>query len=590
MSLSSPGLSIGVGFDTARYGHHVCFLRPDLQPAAKSFHFPESQEGYAQVRQVLEQLQARYGQVHFHMRLDAAGQYAVNLEGFLRSLPFRKTISIGEPKRNRDYCKVHFPKRKADAVESQACARFALVEQPPASGDTPAPTRQLQELAGALQGQIKQRTRLVNQLHNRLARVFPELPTLAPDLSASWVLRLLAKYPSASRIAAARLESLAAIPYLGLDKAQQIQAAARQTVGSLQGPVIEGLIRQSVRALQHSQRTARQFKQLLIQAYEALPPSPHRHMETIKGIGKQTAAALMSKIIDLERFATPESLVNYFGIFPEENTSGTDQLGRRVPPGTMHMSRKGNDLVRAYLWNAAKVAIRHNPVIRAFYARKRAHGKRGDVALGHCMQKLLHLIYAVWKTDQPFAPRPANTPPASAVPPPTPSGENKETVGRKGQSPVRKAVTTASSSLKAPPKAVKPAAQQRASSASRGTVDYPHLRAQVSMEQVLEYLGHLGKLKGSGCQRRGPCPVHASSDTRSDSFSVHLTKKIFQCFHPSCAIHGNLLDLWAAVHRLPLYEAACHLARTFNLDLGAPLKNREEEPVARTRETYARAT
>ena len=37
---------------------------------------------------------------------------------------------------------------------------------------------------------------------------------------------------------------------------------------------------------------------------------------------------------------------------------------------------------------------------------------------------------------------------------------------------------------------------------------------------------------------------------------------------------GNVLDLWAAVHKLPLYEAALHLAETFRLP-----RNREEEPV-----------
>src|SRR6059058_4030410 len=66
------------------------------------------------------------------------------------------------------------------------------------------------------------------------------------------------------------------------------------------------------------------------------------------------------------------------------------------------MSRKGNDLVRSYLWNAARSAIQHNPAVRALYRRLRAKGKRGDVAMGHCMRKLLHLVYAVWKTDRPF--------------------------------------------------------------------------------------------------------------------------------------------------------------------------------------------
>jgi len=44
------------------------------------------------------------------------------------------------------------------------------------------------------------------------------------------------------------------------------------------------------------------------------------------------------------------------------------------------------------------------------------------------------------------------------------------------------------------------------------------------------------------------------------------------------AAHGNVLDLWAAVQGLPLYEAALHLAETFGLR-----RNREEEPVKGTR-------
>ena len=30
-------------------------------------------------------------------------------------------------------------------------------------------------------------------------------------------------------------------------------------------------------------------------------------------------------------------------------------------------------------------------------------------------------------------------------------------------------------------------------------------------------------------------------------------------------LEGNVLDLWAAIHKLPLYEAALHLAETFQL-------------------------
>ena len=98
------------------------------------------------------------------------------------------------------------------------------------------------------------------------------------------------------------------------------------------------------------------------------------------------------------------------------------------------------------------------------------------------------------------------------------------------------------------------------------------------MEQVLEHLGLLPQLRGRGQQRRGPCPVHSQPTDTERTFSVHLGKNVFQCFHADCAVKGNVLDLWAAIHRLPLYEAALHLAETFQLAL-----NREEEPVRGTR-------
>src|SRR6266540_4300263 len=36
---AAPPISIGVGFDTSRYGHHVTFLREDLQPACPPCEF-----------------------------------------------------------------------------------------------------------------------------------------------------------------------------------------------------------------------------------------------------------------------------------------------------------------------------------------------------------------------------------------------------------------------------------------------------------------------------------------------------------------------------------------------------------------------
>jgi hypothetical protein len=332
---------------------------------------------------------------------------------------------------------------------------------------------------------------------------------------------------------------------------------------------------------------------MLTAAFADLPRSPHVQVLTIPGIGEATAAVLVAKIVDINRFATPYKLVNYFGVFPEEDRSGVDKHGHPLPPGTMHMSRKGNDLVRNYLGNVSRPAIRFNPAIRALYRRFKAKGKRGDVVIGHCMRKLLHLVFAVWKTDRPFDPKhfpwqgPDETESSTGTPSDhgseaTPSANDKA-VGHKRDKPAKEVVTTAVSTVGPESPLVKMPTQP--ASTPRPRVDFKYLREQVTMEQVLHHLGLLANLRGRGPQRRGPCPVHSHPGAADRTFSVHLAKNAFQCFHADCAVQGNVLDLWAAIHRLPLYEAALHLADTFNLP-----RSREEEPVARTRSAQESAS
>jgi transposase len=566
--------SIGVGIETARYGHRVSFLRPDRQPAAKPLTILENQHGYQELRCRLERLHEQHSAAHFHIRIDAAGQYATNLERFLRALPLPMTISIGEPKRNKDYQKAHFPKRTTDDTESQAMARFAVVEQPGATRALPPAMVMLREIAGRLQAQVKQSTQAVNRLHNLLARVFPELATITSNLAAAWVLELLDKYPTALRIAQARLSSLEKIPYAPADKIKTLHQAARQSVGSLQGELAETLVRELVGQVRHAEASEQKLRKLLQTAYSELPPTGYVHLVSIPGIGVATAAILTAKIIDIDRFETPEDLVGYFGVFPQENTSGVDQQGQPLPPGTQHMSHKGNDLARMYLWNAAFSAIQNNPAVRALYRRLRAKGKRGDVALGHCMRKLLHLVFAVWKTGKPFD---ANHYPW-VQPPPPPAAEtaspNENAVGHKReQVPVEKVVTTAASSVETSTRTVNAMPSPKTPATQRPRIDYEFLRQQITLEQMLRHLGLFEDLKGRVPQLRGRCPFH-DGDRRQRTLSVHVGKNSFHCFHADCQAHGNALDFWATYHRLPLYEAALHLADVFRLQ-----RNREEAPV-----------
>ena len=464
-STSESVIEIGVGIDTARYGHQVAFLRDDKQPAAPQMSISESRAGYERLQREISRLQQRYPEAQIRVRIDAAGQYAHNLEMFLRSLDPPLSVSVGEPKQNKDYCCVHYPKRKADAVESQAMARFAVVERPEASFGVPHEFAALRRVASRLEAQVKQTTRLTNQLHETLSAAFPELATLVHSIAARWLLSLLQRYPTPQRIAAARMSSLLKIPFVVRAKAEKIREAARTSVGSLQGEIAESLVRELVEQLQASLAGEEMWKKLLEKAFDALPDGNHGCIPTITGIGKLTAAAIVATAIDVNRFETPEKLVGYYGVFPQEFSSGVDKNGQPNPPGKKRMCRKGNDLVRGLLWNCAKCAASTNPATRALYARLMSKGVRGDVAFGYCMTKLLHLVYAVWQTGKPFDPNhyqwdtaaaksgspteaAAEVSTEAASPSPTEAGSasaKKNAAGLKEQSSGKKEVTAASS-------------------------------------------------------------------------------------------------------------------------------------------------
>jgi DNA primase len=82
------------------------------------------------------------------------------------------------------------------------------------------------------------------------------------------------------------------------------------------------------------------------------------------------------------------------------------------------------------------------------------------------------------------------------------------------------------------------------------------LRAEITMEQVLALLGFEASAR-RGVQRYGACPLHRSARQRTRCFSVNVATGRYYCH--GCGSHGNQLELWAAVIKLPLHQAAIDL-------------------------------
>ena len=116
-------------------------------------------------------------------------------------------------------------------------------------------------------------------------------------------------------------------------------------------------------------------------------------LRSAPGIGPVVARTLLAVLPELGRLPR-RPLAALVGLAPFNRDSGRHR-GRRCIWG-------GRRTVRAALYMATLVATRHNPAIRACYQRLLAAGKPTKVALTVCMHKLLTILNAMVRTNQPW--------------------------------------------------------------------------------------------------------------------------------------------------------------------------------------------
>lgn len=112
-------------------------------------------------------------------------------------------------------------------------------------------------------------------------------------------------------------------------------------------------------------------------------------LQSVPGIGPKTARILLGLLPELGHVSAAE-VGKLAGLAPLNRESGT-MRGRRHIGG-------GRPRIRAVLFMATLVAIRHNATVRGWYDRFLAAHKPKKVAIVACMRKLLVVLNAMLKT------------------------------------------------------------------------------------------------------------------------------------------------------------------------------------------------
>jgi transposase len=328
--------------------------------------------------------------------MEATGHYWRNLFHLLRRHGY--TCRVLNPIVIQYYRRMNLIRHKTDALDADCIARYLATIRPTGQDLDPEAQEQLRALARLQATVAEQLTSTVNRLHQMVDQTFPEFTNHVPNLKSAKALALLKRYPTAASITRSR--SLETMSYgkrghrLGQESAVRLKAAATSTVGYAQSAAVALMIRQTVEQILLLQKQ----EQELLTTMEDLAQSMDAGLNqllTIPSLSVKSSAAIIGELGDIRQFPSSKQLIGYVGCHPRFNSSGMKE-------GKAFMSKAGNKRLRRILWQCTIVAIRHNPLVRAHYEAKLAEGKRKMVAIGHCMAKLVRIIWAVLTYNEPF--------------------------------------------------------------------------------------------------------------------------------------------------------------------------------------------
>ncbi len=359
-----------------------------------NFQLDDTHDGHCQLYSIINKFNSEYKDLEIFAAIESTGGYENNWYETLKS--YQNVFNIKVARINPagvNFNRLASMKRNVtDAISALSIAKYMIEHPENVSYNADEFWKSLRRHWNFVEMQKKQRVQTINQLETLLYSANPTLMRFKNDTFPNWLLELILQCPTATLLAQAQPKELAKIPYLNLTRATEIVAEAKQSTASAVDPNTAILITQIASQIKmFDQNVDSQMK--LIEAEFQCPEI--ELLTSFKGIGNVSAIGLLLEIGTIKRFATVKAFSAYFGLHPKFKQSGDKVIGIR-------MSKQGSPNVRKILFNVAKTAIIHNPLIKELYQNRVDGGMQKMAAIGVCMHKILRIIYGMLKNENKF--------------------------------------------------------------------------------------------------------------------------------------------------------------------------------------------
>ncbi|SMQ64180.1 Transposase IS116/IS110/IS902 family protein [Bacillus sp. OV166] len=392
-----------VGLDVAKGESEAqAFLDKD-KPFGKSFSVSHTKEGLDSFISFLKELKRKSG-IKPAVILESTGHYHTPIIQCLEENQY--LYILVNPIISYQAKKTSLRKVKTDAVDAHhLCILYYKVEFEPYKkrGERFLNLRTLSRQYETVTNLYVQ-TKL--QFHTILDQVFPEYRGVFGDLFSKVSLKLLKEFPTSEDVL---LTGIAEI----IDRMEEMntkrsrswirEKAVKLLESAERNPFHQGVYESQLFSLDmyitmllqyqdHLSNLETQIDDLAEEIEEC------KIIQSIPGIGEKIAATIISEIGEIDRFNHLKKLVAYAGIDPSVHSSG------KFTATINHITIRGSSRLRHALYMAVLCGIRssRNKKLKEYYDRKRNEGKPSKVAMIAGLNKLLHWIYAILKSNEQF--------------------------------------------------------------------------------------------------------------------------------------------------------------------------------------------
>jgi transposase len=323
--------------------------------------------------------------------MESTGCYHINLFSFLSSQAIR-TVVIN-PLLISNFAKLSLRKTKTDKKDALTIARFLLDHHEEISQLSLSQDHQdLRDLSRERESLCHLISATKVEIKRVLRTIFPELESIG-NLYTGVMLRFLQQYPSARLVRGAKLRAITKAlkgPYVG-DKltftAEDIVRAAQSSVAVV-SPAKEIIVQGKIATLLHLQERQEELTKLLTNLCKATRVEDLKILQSIKGVGPNTAVPFLAEVGEVKNFTSSKKLIAFAGLDPSIH-----QSGKFV--GASKLSKRGNRHLRRAIYLMTSSVVSQNGFFKAYFLRRKKEGLPPQKALFAVAHKLIRVIFAM---------------------------------------------------------------------------------------------------------------------------------------------------------------------------------------------------